>query len=174
MSHILKSSTIFPPPQHILLQLSGRKHLSWPRSGLSWERSGLPLRDEERGMQRQRKLDELECWHHQAVLAAFLILLQISLFLFGPSLGATMWAQWTIYGVVICTTALGSSSMGSLSSCWCRVQIVLSRHRDQCWLKLSLSHSIVCHTQDSRDVNEPRSYLDRCFDGTLRVSRVDN
>ncbi|OJA11725.1 hypothetical protein AZE42_11467 [Rhizopogon vesiculosus] len=63
---------------------------------------------EERGLQRQRKLDGLEHWHLQTVLGAFLVLLQISLFLFGLSLSASMWAQQpTIASVVICTTALG-------------------------------------------------------------------
>lgn len=63
---------------------------------------------EERGMQRQRKLDGLECWHLQAVLGTFLVLIQISLLLFGLSLSANMWfQQTTISSVIICTIAFG-------------------------------------------------------------------
>jgi len=63
---------------------------------------------ESRCLQRQRKLDGLEKWRLQTVLGAFLILLQISLLLFGLSLSANMFArQRTISSVIICTTALG-------------------------------------------------------------------
>jgi len=63
---------------------------------------------EERGMQRQRKLDELEYWRLKTVLKAFLVLLQISLFLFGLSLSAKMWTQQTMISIVIIsTTAFG-------------------------------------------------------------------
>ena len=63
---------------------------------------------QERGLQRQRKLDGLERWHLQTVLRSFLVLLQISLLLFGLSLSAHMWTeQRTISSVIICTTALG-------------------------------------------------------------------
>jgi hypothetical protein len=63
---------------------------------------------EERGLQRQRKLDGLEYWHLQTVLGTFLVLLQISLLLFGLSLSANMWTQQsTISSIIISTTALG-------------------------------------------------------------------
>lgn len=63
---------------------------------------------EDRGIQRQKKLNGLESWQLQAVLKAFLVLLQISLFLFGLSLSANMWTQQvTISTVIICTTAFG-------------------------------------------------------------------
>jgi len=63
---------------------------------------------QERGLQRQRKLDGLERWRLQTVLKSFLVLLQISLLLFGLSLSANMWTQQrTISSVIICTTALG-------------------------------------------------------------------
>jgi hypothetical protein len=63
---------------------------------------------EERGLQRQKRLDGLEYWHLQTVLGAFLVLLQISLLLFGLSLSANMWTQQpTISSVIISTTALG-------------------------------------------------------------------
>ncbi|KAG2128253.1 hypothetical protein DEU56DRAFT_819394 [Suillus clintonianus] len=63
---------------------------------------------EARCMQRQRKLDGLEYFHLQTVLQVFLILLQISLLLFGLSLSANMWMQQTtISSVIISTTALG-------------------------------------------------------------------
>jgi hypothetical protein len=61
---------------------------------------------QERGMQRQRKLDGLDYWQLQAVLKAFLVLLQISLFLFGFSL--SMWVeQTTISSIIGCITAFG-------------------------------------------------------------------
>jgi hypothetical protein len=63
---------------------------------------------EERGFQRQKRLDGLEYWHLQTVLGAFLVLLQISLLLFGLSLSANMWTQQrTISSVIISATALG-------------------------------------------------------------------
>jgi hypothetical protein len=63
---------------------------------------------EERGMQRQRKLDGLEYWQLQTVLKAFLVLLQMSLLLFGLSLGAYMWTQkTTISSLIIFITASG-------------------------------------------------------------------
>ncbi|OJA21309.1 hypothetical protein AZE42_11109 [Rhizopogon vesiculosus] len=63
---------------------------------------------EERGMQRQRKVDGLEYWHLQTVLGAFFILLQISLFLFGLSISANMWfQQTTISSIIMSTTAFG-------------------------------------------------------------------
>jgi hypothetical protein len=63
---------------------------------------------EERGMQRQVKLDGLEYFRLQAVLQAFLVLLQMSLLLFGLSLSANVWMQQTtMSSVIICTTAFG-------------------------------------------------------------------
>ncbi|KAG1886657.1 hypothetical protein F4604DRAFT_1282599 [Suillus subluteus] len=63
---------------------------------------------EERSIERQMKLDGVEYFRLQTVLQAFLVLLQISLLLFGLSLSANMWArQTTISSVIICTTAFG-------------------------------------------------------------------
>src|ERR1700709_968231 len=63
---------------------------------------------EECGFQRQKRLDGLEYWHLQTVLGAFLVLLQMSLLLFGLSLSANMWTQQrTISSVIISATALG-------------------------------------------------------------------
>ncbi|KAG1805472.1 uncharacterized protein BJ212DRAFT_868580 [Suillus subaureus] len=63
---------------------------------------------EERGIERQMKLDGVEYFRLQTVLRAFLVLLQISLLLFGLSLSARMWTQeTTISSVIICTTAFG-------------------------------------------------------------------
>jgi hypothetical protein len=63
---------------------------------------------EERGIERQMKLDGAEYFRLQTVLQAFLVLLQISLLLFGLSLSANMWAQQTtISSVIICTAAFG-------------------------------------------------------------------
>ncbi|KAG1787434.1 uncharacterized protein HD556DRAFT_1409233 [Suillus plorans] len=54
------------------------------------------------------KLDGLESFRLQTILRVFLVLLQISLLLFGLSLSANMWAQQTtISSVIICTTAFG-------------------------------------------------------------------
>jgi hypothetical protein len=63
---------------------------------------------EERGIERQMKLDGAEYFRLQTVLQAFLVLLQISLLLFGLSLSANMWAQQTtISSVIISITAFG-------------------------------------------------------------------
>jgi hypothetical protein len=63
---------------------------------------------EERGIQRQIKLDGIEYFRLQTVLQSFLVLLQISLLLFGLSLSANMWAQQTtIASVIISITAFG-------------------------------------------------------------------
>ena len=63
---------------------------------------------EDRGLQRQRKLDGLEYWQLQTVLGALLVLLQISLLLFGLSLSANMYGQEiTISSIIIGTTAFG-------------------------------------------------------------------
>nr|BDD37071.1 hypothetical protein [Rhizopogon roseolus] len=63
---------------------------------------------QERGLQRQRKLDELERWRLRSVLASFLMLLEISLLLFGLSLCAIMWTpSHTISSAIISTTAFG-------------------------------------------------------------------
>jgi hypothetical protein len=80
--------------------------------GKQWLNSFKSLRVqgplEERGFQRQKRLDGLEYWHLQTVLRAFLVLLQISLLLFGLSLSANMWTQQrTISSVIITATALG-------------------------------------------------------------------
>ena len=62
----------------------------------------------ERGMQRQMKLQALEHWHLQTVLGAFVIPLQISLFLFGLSLSANMWfRQITISNVIMSIMGFG-------------------------------------------------------------------
>lgn len=63
---------------------------------------------EERCIERQIKLDGIECFHLRTILQAFLILLQISLLLFGLSLSANMWTeQTTISSVIICFTTVG-------------------------------------------------------------------
>lgn len=63
---------------------------------------------EERCMQRQKNLDGLERFHLQTVLQTFLVLLQISLLLFGLSICANVWIQQkTISSVIICTMAFG-------------------------------------------------------------------
>ena len=61
---------------------------------------------EERGKERQKKLNGIQRWKLQTILKAFLVLLQVSLFLFGLSLSANMWVrQATISILVMCITA---------------------------------------------------------------------
>ncbi|KAG2360149.1 hypothetical protein BDR07DRAFT_1174580, partial [Suillus spraguei] len=63
---------------------------------------------EERGIERQMKLDGVKYFRLQTILQAFLMLLQMSLLLFGLSLSANIWAkQTTISSIIICTTAFG-------------------------------------------------------------------
>ena len=63
---------------------------------------------EERGRNRQMKLEGLEAWHFDAVLQAFPMLLQCSLLLFGISLSSYIWTQQrTITAIVIAATVLG-------------------------------------------------------------------
>jgi hypothetical protein len=63
---------------------------------------------EERGIERQMKLDGVEHFRLESILQTFLVLLQISLLLFGLSLSADMWfKQTTISSVIISTTAFG-------------------------------------------------------------------
>jgi len=63
---------------------------------------------EERGKNRQQKLQALEAWHFDAVLQMFPVLLQISLLLFGISLSSYVWTQErTMTAVIIATTVLG-------------------------------------------------------------------
>ncbi|KAG2357894.1 hypothetical protein BDR07DRAFT_317545 [Suillus spraguei] len=79
--------------------------------GKQWLNSYKSVRGralEERGIERQMKLDGVKYFRLQAVLQAFLMLLQMSLLLFGLSLSANMWAkQTTISSIIICTTAFG-------------------------------------------------------------------
>jgi len=63
---------------------------------------------EDRGLERQRKLEGLEYWNLRTVLGALLVLLQISLLLFGLSLSANMFRQTiAVSSVIIGTTAFG-------------------------------------------------------------------
>ena len=74
----------------------------------SYKAARVPGSLEERGEKRQKKLDGMECWRLQTILKSFLVLLQISLFLFGFSLSADMWIQQKTMSIVImCTTAFG-------------------------------------------------------------------
>ena len=67
------------------------------------------LKVESRCRQRHRKFQQLQAWQFENVLQSFPSLLQISLFLFGLSLGAAMWGQQqAISMLIIGTTALGS------------------------------------------------------------------
>jgi hypothetical protein len=62
----------------------------------------------DRCQQRQRKFQELRAWQFENVLRSFPVLLQISLLLFGLSLGAMLWTQqWPNSILVIATTAFG-------------------------------------------------------------------
>ena len=67
----------------------------------SYKAARVPGSLEERGEKRQKKLDGMECWRLQTILKSFLVLLQISLFLFGFSLSADMWIQQKTISIVI-------------------------------------------------------------------------
>ncbi|OAX33210.1 hypothetical protein K503DRAFT_749010 [Rhizopogon vinicolor AM-OR11-026] len=63
---------------------------------------------EDRCKQRHRKFQKLQAWQLENVLQSFPFLLQISLLLFGVSLGAAMWTQQHVIAIVIITpTAFG-------------------------------------------------------------------
>lgn len=63
---------------------------------------------DDRGRQRQMKLDGLRTWHFDSVLEFLPSLLQISLLLFGIALSATMWTMSpTIAIIIITSTTLG-------------------------------------------------------------------
>lgn len=63
---------------------------------------------EQRGIERQLKLDGVEYFRLRTILQIFLMLLQISLLLFSLSLSATMWGQqFTVSFVIIATTVSG-------------------------------------------------------------------
>ncbi|KAJ7769401.1 hypothetical protein B0H16DRAFT_1881938 [Mycena metata] len=66
---------------------------------------------EERGLERQRKLDGLVKWKFEAVLQAFPLLLQLALLLFASSISLYL---WTIHhSVAILVTALTALGLGS-------------------------------------------------------------
>ncbi|OAX32533.1 hypothetical protein K503DRAFT_870101 [Rhizopogon vinicolor AM-OR11-026] len=56
---------------------------------------------EDRCKQRHRKFQKLQAWQLENVLQSFPFLLQISLLLFGLSLGVAMWTQQYIISIVI-------------------------------------------------------------------------
>lgn len=63
---------------------------------------------DDRGRQRQMKLDGLRTWHFDSVLQFLPSLLQISLLLFGVALSASMWTMSTTIAIIIITsTTLG-------------------------------------------------------------------
>jgi hypothetical protein len=114
----LSSSTGFPP-SIIWVQTLAYASLAFSVLaafgavlGKQWLHSYMTNRGrgtlEERGIERQMKLDGAEYFRLQNILQAFLVLLQISLLLFGLSLSANMWVkQTTISSVIICTTGFG-------------------------------------------------------------------
>ena len=62
----------------------------------------------ERCQRRQQKLDGLEAWHFNTILATLPIFLQLSLFFFGVALAANIWTlQHTVASVIMATTAFG-------------------------------------------------------------------
>ncbi|KAJ7769364.1 hypothetical protein B0H16DRAFT_254765 [Mycena metata] len=66
---------------------------------------------EERGRERQRKLDGLVKWKFEAVLQAFPLLLQLALLLFASSISLYLWTvQHSVAILVTFLTALGLSS----------------------------------------------------------------
>ncbi|KAG1774057.1 hypothetical protein EV702DRAFT_1048050 [Suillus placidus] len=66
----------------------------WLLSGLSSANSGSAITNQTiMESTDNKKLDGLEAWHFHAVLQSFLMLLQISFFLFGIALPAFVWSQ---------------------------------------------------------------------------------
>ncbi|KAJ7769367.1 hypothetical protein B0H16DRAFT_254857 [Mycena metata] len=66
---------------------------------------------EQRGLERQRKLDGLVKWKFEAVLQAFPLLLQLALLLFASSISLYLWTvQHSVAVLVTFLTALGLSS----------------------------------------------------------------
>jgi Family of unknown function (DUF6535) len=62
----------------------------------------------ERCKRRQQKLDGLETWHFNTIMATLPIFLQLSLLFFGIALAANIWVQQhTIASVIMATTAFG-------------------------------------------------------------------
>ena len=62
----------------------------------------------ERCQRRQQKLDGLEAWHFNTILATLPIFLQLSLFFFGVALAANIWTlQHTVASVIMATTGFG-------------------------------------------------------------------
>jgi len=60
---------------------------------------------EDRGKQRQQKLDGLEAWYFNAVLQSFPVLLQLSLLLFSISLSAFVWSQQGALAIAVIFSA---------------------------------------------------------------------
>ena len=66
----------------------------------------------DRCKQRHRKFQKLQKWKFENVLQSFTVLIQLSLFLFGISLGVAMWTkQRAISILIISTTAFGALSL---------------------------------------------------------------
>lgn len=83
---------------------------------------------EDRGRRRQMKMDGLKVWYFDAVVQSFPMLLQVSLLLFGISIGADMWyKQRSIAWVIIAAVMFGIlfyvlAILASLSSTACPYQ----------------------------------------------------
>ncbi|KAG1817484.1 uncharacterized protein BJ212DRAFT_135370 [Suillus subaureus] len=56
---------------------------------------------QDRCQQRHRKFQELKTWRFENVLQSFPVLLQISLLLFGLSLGAMLWTQQRFISIIV-------------------------------------------------------------------------
>ncbi|KAJ7020921.1 hypothetical protein C8F04DRAFT_276461 [Mycena alexandri] len=65
---------------------------------------------EERGLERQRKLDGLRRWHFDLVMQIFPLLLQFALLLFAAALSVYL---WTIH-IVLASIVLGFTSLGAV------------------------------------------------------------
>jgi hypothetical protein len=73
-----------------------------------YEAAGSSGTIEERGLQRQRKLDGLQKWKFDTVLQTFPLLLQLALFLFSAALPTYLWTvSVPISGLVIALTSAG-------------------------------------------------------------------
>ncbi|KAG2151206.1 uncharacterized protein EDB93DRAFT_1276132 [Suillus bovinus] len=98
--------------------------------------------EEEQAKCRQKKFNGLVKWHFDAILQSFLVLLQISLLLFGIALGANMWYKqastaWVITGTTVFGFLFYSPTvMACLISPTCPFQTPISKILQLCIKKV--------------------------------------
>ncbi|KAF8195206.1 hypothetical protein K438DRAFT_1827055 [Mycena galopus ATCC 62051] len=141
---------------------------------------------EERGLERQRKLDGLKKWKFDTVLQAFPLLLQAALLLFSTALSIYLWTvHVSIAIIVLVSTALGFSLylffLGSaalfpdspfqspLAQVLARM-ISLAQHALRPWQRLEKTWQILTETVNLswRQIHKYQAHLLPCF--TTRTS----